>query len=172
MLARAIPSVAHELPNMDQSVSSRPALRLVAGTDLESISSVRDPRFLNHMAPEIRYVYGRLYNWAREAKQVFTAMGLPTESHYHKFSALGIAPNPGFPAPMSAAAMNVDKAYSKQCLIDRMVMWREHFEYRDHNIHKGIPGIESLHHYKKILRRAHHRLYGSLLMIEGEPRLD
>lgn len=131
-----------------------------------SAPNVRDPRAFNRMDAETKLIHARLEEWANETKRFMEARGYPRESYYHKWAALGIAPNPGHEPEMSQRAANVDGAVTKLGVIDKSVIWRYYMQWRPVGIWKQLSGIESEHKFNIVLKRARWRVDGYLSAIE------
>lgn len=118
------------------------------------------------MDADLQPVHARLDEWSREARGAFAVLALPRESYYHKWSLLGIAPNPGHWPPMSERAANVDRAVRKLGEIDRSVIWRFYLAWRPVDIWKGLHGIKDENNFGRVLKRARYRVHGHLMAIE------
>jgi hypothetical protein len=128
--------------------------------------SERDRRAMNNMAPETRSIHIRLDEWSVWVRRALTVLGWPTESYYHKWALLKIAPHPGFDAEMPERPANVDKAVATLCEIDKSVIWRYYCQFRPVQIWRGLHGIDSQSTFDRVLKRGRDRTAGALAVIE------
>jgi len=127
----------------------------------------RDPRALNHLCPALRPIVARVDAWARIAKLRAGPQGYPDASHYHKWAALGIAPNPGHEPPMPDREWNVDRAIGRLPEPDKTCLKRKFLDRSPIGPSwRGIPGIGSETALKRAVKRALWRVEGYLAAIE------
>lgn len=131
-----------------------------------TLEVVRSARAMNHMDSETKIVHARLEEWARWVKRHCGAQGYPTESYYHKWALLKIAPNPGHDPEIPDRVAHVDAAVSRLEATDKAVLMRYYLRWRPLDIWKYIPGINSETTFKRTLKRARWRVDGYLLAIE------
>jgi hypothetical protein len=127
----------------------------------------RDPRAMNHMDAETKLIHARLEEWAQHVKRRSGAQGFPTESYYHKWALLKIAPQPGHEDEVIPDRVaNVDGAVARLGVIDKSVICRFYLAWRPLGIERGITGIRNKHHFDKVLKRARWRVDGFLSAVE------
>lgn len=126
----------------------------------------RDPRSMNHMDADTKLVHCRLEEWAGYVKRWAGAQGYPSESYYHKWALLKIAPNPGHEAELPERPAQVDFAVSRLGAIDKSVILRYYLHWRPVDIWKQLSGIPSHHKFNIVLKRARWRVDGFLNAIE------
>jgi len=127
----------------------------------------RDRRTANHMDQETKIIYARGIEWGQWARRQLSILGYPSESYYHKWAALKIAPNAGFDGDMPPRIAAFDKAVAQLGEIDRSVIWRYFVEFRPLDIWKRLAGITSKRHFDKVLKRAMWRLDGMLKLLDA-----
>lgn len=149
-----------------EQLSDGSLIRVVRATPRMAILVERDRRGMNHMGPETKAIHIRLDEWSVWVKRALTVLGYPTESYYHKWAALKIAPNPGFEAQMPERPANVDRAVARLGEIDKSVIWRFYCQFRPVQIWRGLHAIDSQSAFDRILKRARDRTAGCLMVIE------
>lgn len=138
----------------------------VARARPQVIVSERSRRAMNNMDADTKAVHIRLDEWSVWVKRALTVLGYPSESYYHKWAALKIAPNPGFEAEMPDRPANVDKAVAGLGELDKSVIWRYYCQFRPARIWHELRGIDSQSTFDRVLKRARWRTSGFLLAIE------
>jgi hypothetical protein len=131
----------------------------------EVVMTERDPRSMNHMDPDTKFVHARLEEWAKWAKDPGIA-GYPHQSLTEKAATYGRLGIPQEPLHKPEAMMPdhvavVDAAVARLGDIDRGVVRTYYLKWEPVNVMARHHKMRVLQ-FQRVLRRARWRIMGFL----------